>query len=196
MIRSPSSLLAVSLLGAFVIGPGAKSLVADEEFSVPWRVESNLQTGTGLALYWFPKSQDEIDHSPLRHSRALSIYAQQCVYLIIADYRGPIGGRYLGKQISRVPSVVLADTDGMVLGRVKPKDGALDPIEVERLLGSELERRGARLDVLLHDAGRKIRSGDKAAARLLLDDVLKQACIFPAKAREAARLRKGLEFAN
>ena len=39
----------------------------------------------GLVLYWFPASNNEVNNSSLRQSRALSLYASQCVSMELAD---------------------------------------------------------------------------------------------------------------
>src|SRR5438309_3765427 len=53
-------------------------------YIVPWKPPSAPQAG-GLALYWFPASQKEIDNSSLKQSRTLSMYATQCVSMQLAN---------------------------------------------------------------------------------------------------------------
>src|SRR4029079_1909650 len=60
-------------------------------YPVPWK---NAKLGdpidpAGLALYWFPASQNELEKSSLRNSRLLALSAAQCVSLGVADVRSP-----------------------------------------------------------------------------------------------------------
>src|SRR5215475_3254133 len=53
-------------------------------YRVPWKPAAAPPAG-GLVLYWFPASQNELDHSSLKESRILSLYASQCVAMQVAD---------------------------------------------------------------------------------------------------------------
>src|SRR5947208_13624476 len=47
-------------------------------YVVPWKIRKPSDpAATGLVLYWFPGSQDEIRNSSLRESRTLSLYASK-----------------------------------------------------------------------------------------------------------------------
>ena len=41
----------------------------------------------GLAVYWFPTGNKELQNSSLRESRTLQLYSQQCVTMGIVDVR-------------------------------------------------------------------------------------------------------------
>src|ERR1700687_5563739 len=55
-------------------------------YPVPRKIfKTQNATPSGLILYWFPANQNEIKNSSLRQSRALSLYASQCVAMEVAD---------------------------------------------------------------------------------------------------------------
>jgi hypothetical protein len=59
-------------------------------YKVPWKMwEARTTPNKGLILYWFPASQAEIDKSPLKASRILTLYSSQCVAMTVADARTP-----------------------------------------------------------------------------------------------------------
>src|SRR5687768_6476127 len=55
-------------------------------YPVPWKIRKPTDApATGLILYWFPASENEIKKSSLLQSRILSLYAKQCVTMEISD---------------------------------------------------------------------------------------------------------------
>src|SRR5678816_4432115 len=49
-------------------------------YNVPWQVwEARTAPQKGLILFWFPASNKEVDKSPMRTSRILTLYSAQCV---------------------------------------------------------------------------------------------------------------------
>ena len=70
------------------MGPSGMSGASSEQvYNVPWRVRvpELPPVTTGLVLYWFPSSVEEVKRSSLRTSRVLSLYAAQCVSMEIVD---------------------------------------------------------------------------------------------------------------
>ncbi len=168
-------------------GGGAKP----EVYHVPWKVRAaNDPPAAGLVLYWFPLTNDEIKKSSMRESRMLSLYASQCVSMEVADYRTPVGQKIIGD--AKPPLAVLANADGTALSRVENKDGMLKVTEVEKLVESEMKKREDALDTSLKDARDKAKSGDNQAAIQLFRTVLEQKCMFPKKAKDAAKELKKL----
>src|SRR5436305_5604225 len=54
-------------------------------YFVPWKLADPAKPiTTGLVLYWFPASKEELRMSPLKQSRDLSLYASQCVAMQLA----------------------------------------------------------------------------------------------------------------
>ncbi|MDT5294511.1 MAG: hypothetical protein QOJ76_1391 [Acidobacteriota bacterium] len=160
-------------------------------YYVPWKVrEAKDPAASGLVLYWFPLTSEELKKSSLRESRSLSLYASQCVSMELADYRTPAGQKLMGD--SKAPVAVLATPDGAPIGKAENKDGILKVEQVEKLVETEVKRREGTLDANLKDAKDKSKAGESAAAVQLLRTVLDQKCMFPGKAKEAAKELKKL----
>jgi tetratricopeptide (TPR) repeat protein len=168
-------------------GGGAKT----EVYNVPWRVRTPTDPpASGLVLYWFPSSMEELKKSSLRQSRMLSLYASQCVSMEVAEYSTPAGVKLIGD--SKPPVAVLANPDGTPVSKIENKDGMLKVVEVERLVESEMKKREDALDSSLKDGRDKAKAGDNAAAVQMFRSVLEQKCMFPKKAKEAAKELKKL----
>ena len=155
-------------------------------YYVPWKVRGEKDPpATGLVLYWFPVSNEELKKSSLRESRVLSLYAAQCISMELADYRTPAAQKLVGE--SKPPVAVLAERDGSVVGRAENKDGMLKVEQVEKLVSSEVKKREEALDASLKDGGEKAKAGDRDGAVKLFRSVLEQRCMFPKKAKEAEK---------
>ena len=166
---------------------GAKPVV----YNVPWKVRAqNDPPAAGLVLYWFPVSNDEIKRSSLRESRTLSLYASQCVSMELADYRTPAGQKIIGD--AKPPLAVLATSDGTPVSKIENRDGMLKVADVEKLVESEVKKRENALDTNLKDGRDKAKAGDNQAAIQIFRSVLQQKCMFPKKAKEAAKELKKL----
>ena len=165
-------------------------------YHVPWKMRDSKTPApnSALVLYWFPASADELKKSSLRESRDLSLYASQCVDMQLADNRVPNADKLIGT--SNLPVAVLAASDGTVINRVDNKDGKLKVGDVEKLVGGEIKQREAALDVSMNDAKTKAAAGDKDAAIKLYQSVLAQKCMFPKKAKDAAKQLKNLGVEN
>ncbi|MDQ3817091.1 MAG: tetratricopeptide repeat protein [Acidobacteriota bacterium] len=162
-----------------------------EVYNVPWKVRAqNDPPATGLVLYWFPLSNDELKKSSMRESRVLSLYASQCVSMELADYRTPAGQKLIGD--SKPPLALLATPDGTLVGKVENNGGILKVTEVEKVVQSEMKKREDALDTSLKDARDKAKAGDNESAIKLFRSVLEQKCMFPKKAKEAAKELKKL----
>ncbi len=161
-------------------------------YTVPWRVltSHDAHPTSGLVLYWFPASNDEVQHSSLRESRPLSLYASQCVSMQVADFRTPDGQKLIGD--SKPPLAVLATPDGTVVGKVENAGGTLKVVQVEKLVETEFKRREGEIDKQLSDAKEKQKANDNDAAIKLYRSVLEEKCMFPSKAKDAAKELKKL----
>src|SRR4029077_7264456 len=113
----------------------------------------------GLALYWFPASQNELEKSSLRNSRTLSVYATQCVTLGVSDARSPLGQKFAADD--KLPVAVLAQADGKIIGKAENKDGFLRVGQVEKLLETEMKQREAALKDAVKAAKESAKRGDK-----------------------------------
>jgi tetratricopeptide (TPR) repeat protein len=175
-------------------GRGGMAPAGQEEqvYHVPWKVygQDGAAPKEGLALYWFPASTQEVQLSSLRTSRTLSLYASQCVSMLLADATMPVGQQF--KVAERLPMVVLAKADGTPVAEVEGEKGKLYAPAVEKLLSGEMSRRENALKQSLEDAKGKARSGDTAAAVLLLKSVYAERCLFPKRANDAAKELKKL----
>lgn len=164
-------------------------------YVVPWK-KAKAAPAAGLVLYWFPASQKEWDNSSLRQSRTLSVYAMQCVSMEVADPQIPNADKLLGD--SKIPVAVLATPDGTPVNKVENKDGKLKVTDVEKLLQTEMKQRETAVDGEMKEAAGQVKAGDNDGAIKLYKAVLEQKCLFPKKAKDAAKeLKKlGVEVAS
>ena len=170
---------------------GSSGGMSPPVYHVPWKIRKQGDPpNSGLVVYWFPASKEELQKSSLRESRVLSLYASQCVSMELADGNTPGAEKLLGE--SKVPVAVLATPDGMPVSKIENKDGRLKVAEVEKVVEGEVKKREDALDTNLKDAKDKAKTGDNAAAIQLLRGVVEQKCMFPKKAREAAKELKKL----
>ncbi len=163
-----------------------------EVYFVPWKIRKpNDSPPMGLVLYWFPRTNDELKRSSMRESRLLSLYASQCVSMELADYKTPQGQKLVGE--SQPPVAVLATPDGTAISKVeKNKDGLLKVDQVEKVVESEMKQRASTVDGHLKEAKEKAKAGDSEAAIKLFQSVVEQKCMFPKKAKDAAKELKKL----
>jgi hypothetical protein len=172
---------------------GGNNMPSAPVYVVPWKPAKN-PPATGLVLYWFPVSQNELDHSSLRESRTLSLYASQCVSMEVADNRTANAAKLVGD--SNLPVAVLATPDGAPISKVENKDGKLKVGDVEKLVEAEMKGRESALDARMKDAAGKVKAGDKDGAIAIYKGVLDQKCLFPKKAKEATKQLKALGVAE
>jgi tetratricopeptide (TPR) repeat protein len=175
-------------MGSMGVGGG----IPEQTYNVPWRVRlPDVPPVTqGLVLYWFPSSVDEVKRSSLRTSRVLSLYASQCVSMEIADTTSVPGQKLVGN--SKLPVAVLATFDGTELGKAENKDGFLRAAPVEKLVDEEVKKRENSLEQQMKQAKEHAKSGDSPGAIPLYRAVLDQKCLFPKKAKDAAKELKKL----
>ena len=173
-------------------GMSSGSMPAEQVYRVPWRVNKpgDPPVSAGLLLYWFPSSQQELEKSSLLYSRTLSLYASQCVNLVIVDARTPIGEKFVAGD--KLPVAVLAQPDGTLVGKAENKDGYLKVGQVEKLLESEVKKREDAIKEKLEDAKSKAKTGDNQTAIQEYRTVLDQKCLFPGKAKDATKALKKL----
>lgn len=166
-------------------------------YHVPWKLRDPVKdkpVTAGLILYWFPASVEELQKSSLRESRDLSLYAGQCVTMELADGRVANADKLIGE--SKLPVAVLATPDGAVVKKLENTGGKLKVTDVEKLVGGEIKQRESALDSSLKEAKGKSAAGEKEAAVKLLQTVLAQKCMFPKKAKDAAKELKNLGVEN
>ena len=177
--------------GGGMSGGSGGSSSAPETYPVPWKVhDAKTPPAKGFVLYWFPASKDEMKKSSLRMSRTLSLYASQCVSMELADTQLPNADKLLGE--SKLPVAVIATPDGTPVTKVENKDGKLGVSAVEKVLDTEVKTREKALEEQLKDAKAKAAAGEKDEAIKLFQAVLEQKCMFPGKAKTAAKELKKL----
>src|SRR5712691_9172969 len=160
-------------------------------YIVPWKVRKPKDPpAMGLVLYWFPASQNELKVSSLKESRALSLYASQCVSMEFGTNETPNVDKLIGE--SKLPVAVLATPDGTPVSKVENKDGKLKVGDVEKVVDGEMKQRESAVDGQMKDAADKLKTGDKDSAIKIYRAVLDQKCLFPKKAKEAAKQLKNL----
>jgi tetratricopeptide (TPR) repeat protein len=160
-------------------------------YVVPWKVRKPKDPpAMGLVLYWFPASQNELRVSSLRESRTLSLYASQCVSMEWGTNETPNADKLIGE--SKLPIAVLATPDGTPVSKIENRDGKLKVGDVEKVVEGEMKQRESTLDGQMKDAADKVKAGDKDSAIKIYRAVLDQKCLFPKKAKEAAKQLKNL----
>ena len=113
----------------------------------------------------------------------------------VADTNLPNADKLLGD--SKLPVAVLATPDGTPVKKIENTDGKLKVGDVEKLVEGEMKQRETALTEQTNEAARKVKAGDKDGAIKLDKTVAEQKCLFPKKAKEAAKeLKKlGVEIA-
>ena len=160
-------------------------------YMVPWKIwEVRSAPNKGLILYWFPASNDEIKKSSMRASRILTLYSAQCVTMTVADAKTPELQPIIGD--SALPVAILASADGTPIKKIDNTGGKLKVEQVEKVLEAEMKERESTLDTQLKDAKEKIKAGDNQNAIALLKPVAAETCLFPKKAKDAAKELKKL----
>jgi tetratricopeptide (TPR) repeat protein len=170
----------------------AGSMPTEQVYRVPWRVTKpgDPPVREGLLLYWFPSSVPELQKSSLLYSRTLSLYATQCVNLLVADAGTPEGTKLVAGD--KLPVAVLAEPNGTLVAKAENKDGYLKVEQLEKLLESEVKKRENAVKERLEDAKNKAKGGDSQTAIQEYRAVVEQKCLFPGKAKDAAKALKKL----
>jgi tetratricopeptide (TPR) repeat protein len=179
--------------GGMGTGPMGSGPPADAQvYMVPWKMltAQDPPITSGLILYWFPSSNDELKKSSLRTSRTLSLYASQCVNMKVSTLQSPLGQK-LGAEI-KLPVAVLANPDGTIIGKAENKDGFLKVDQVEKMVETEVKHREDTIKQQMDDAKNKAKSGDNDGAIKLYRAVVEQKCLFPSKAKDAVNALKKL----
>ncbi|HEY6268333.1 MAG TPA: tetratricopeptide repeat protein [Candidatus Acidoferrum sp.] len=172
---------------------GTSGGTGDEQvYQVPWKLvkPDEAPTAGGLVVYWFPSSAQEFQRSSLRNSRSLSLYASQCVTMGVADAGTSLGQKFLSGE--KLPVVVLAKSDGTIINKIQNNNGFLKVDSVEKLVESEMKQREDNIKQQLKAAKEKVKSGDKDGAIPIYRNVLEEKCLFPGKAKDAAKELKKL----
>ena len=174
------------------VGGGARSEgPAPAVYMVPWKIwEARSAPNKGLVLYWFPANNNEVNKSSLRSSRILTVYSSQCVAMTVADAKTPELQPIIGD--SAVPVAILATADGSPIKKVENTGGKLKVDQVEKVLEAEMKQRETTLDTQLKDGKAKAKAGDNDGAIALLKPVAAETCLFPRKAKDAAKELKKL----
>lgn len=173
------------------VGGGNSGGAPTPVYNVPWKVwEAKSAPSKGLVLYWFPATNDEIKKSPLKASRLLTLYSQQCVAMAVADFRVPEMKNLVGE--SAPPVAVLASADGTAISKVESTAGKLKVDQVEKVVEGEMKQRESALDTQLKAGKEKVKAGDKDGAVAALKPVAAESCLFPKKAKEASKELKKL----
>ena len=164
----------------------------EQVYQVPWKMmkPEEAPAAGGLVVYWFPSSVQEFQKSSLRNSRSLSLYATQCVTMGVADAGTTLGQKFLSGD--KLPVVVLAKADGTVINKLQNNNGFLKVDQVEKLVESEMKQREEAVKNELKAAKEKAKSGDKDGAISLYRSALDEKCLFPGRAKDAAKELKKL----
>ncbi|HYO77399.1 MAG TPA: hypothetical protein VE010_13130 [Thermoanaerobaculia bacterium] len=190
MVRLTRVLAAIAVLTA-----GAATLAAGESrlSLVPWRVlDLSTPVDAPLVLFWIPASSEELRRSELLTSYDLTLFSSRCVAMRVVRFNDT--SRLTSLEVGAdVPTAVLTDRDGTILGRVGSEDGELPVTEVEELVAAELERREGDAESMLDRARDYADEGDREAALALYRRVWDERCVCPRQARDAKRALKKLD---
>jgi tetratricopeptide (TPR) repeat protein len=160
-------------------------------YPVPWKMRTEKDPpAKGLILYYLPSSAAEYKKSSMQNSRILSMYATQCVSMEVADFSSPLGQKLLGE--SKPPVAVLTTADGTQIGKAENKNGMLKVDQAEKLVDGEMKQRESALDAQIKEAKAKQKGGDNDGAIKIYTEVAGQKCLFPRKAKDAAKELKKL----
>jgi len=172
-------------------GGGNNPMAEDPVYAVPWKMaDPKNAPKDGLVLYWFPSSNEEVQRSSMRYSRLLSLYASQCVAMELAPVNSDAGQKLASG--ATLPVAVLATPDNTLVAKVENKDGKLRVENVEKALQEEMRRREDALNEHFKDGKDKAKAGDKDGAIKAFQIVVAQKCMFPDKAKNAAKELKKL----
>lgn len=179
-------------MGGMSRGSSGTDMASQSTYPVPWKIiqPADPPLKEGLAVYWLPASQNELDKSSLHFSQLLSNYATQCVTMGIVDQHTTLGQKLAAND--KLPVVVLTQADGTPLGKAENKDGFLRVEQVEKLLDSEVKKRDSALKEIMEGAKAKAQAGDNQGATAEYRAVLEQKCLFPKRAKDAAKELKKL----
>ena len=179
-------------MGGMSRGNSGDASAPQSTYPVPWKIiqPTDPPVKEGLAVYWLPSSQNELDKSSLHFSQLLSNYATQCVTMGIVDQRTTLGQKLAAND--KLPVVVLVQADGTPLGKAENKDGFLRVEQVEKLLDSEVRKRDSALKEIMEGAKAKAQAGDNQGAIAEYRSVLEQKCLLPKRAKDAAKELKKL----
>ena len=171
-----------------------------QSYQVPWKFFRPGQAAPteGLVLYWFPASTTELQRSGLRTSRSLALYSASCplgggyaLAAFVADFATSPVARKLDPA-TKAPAALLTDAAGHVLGQVSSHNGTLRAADVEKMVRDEMGRLDDALAAQLNDARAKAKAGDKAGAIQAFQAVWSERCLFPKRAKDAAKELKKL----
>lgn len=173
-------------------GPSEGPNLPEQVYQVPWKLikPDDAPIAHGLVVYWFPSSTAEFQNSSLRNSRSLSLYASQCVTMGVADAGTSLGPKFV--QGDKLPVVVLAKPDGSIVSKIQNKDGFIKVDQVEKLVETEVKDREEAIKNQMKAAKERAKSGDKEGAIPVYTAIVEQKCMFPGKAKDAAKELKKL----
>ncbi len=168
-------------------GGGSNSQI----YYVPWKLvkPDDAPIKEGLIIYWFPASAEELKRSSLLESRTLQLYAQQCVSMRFADAGLALGRKF---SVNAVPVAIIAEPDGTIVSRLENTSGKLRVGDLEKLVDAEMKKRESAIKEKLNDAKAKAKGGDNQDAIAEYRAVYDQKCMFPGKAKDAAKELKKL----
>jgi tetratricopeptide (TPR) repeat protein len=110
--------------------------------------------------------------------------------MTVADARTPELKPIIGE--SAVPVAVLASAEGTAINKVENTGGKLKVEQVEKLVETEIKQRETSLDTQLKSGKEKAKAGDKDGAIAALKPIAAENCLFPKKAKDAAKELKKL----
>ncbi len=153
-------------------------------YVVPWKLIAAVPPAQkdGLILYWLTANKFDVS---LKYSRILTLYAARCVTMYEPPENTPVAQKLCTDL--KLPAVVLTGPDGAVLGKSDSASGTLTIQAAEKLLDDEVKKRDAALKEKIDSASDKAKAGEKDAAIAEFREVADQKCLFPKRAKEAAR---------
>src|SRR5258708_5210040 len=102
----------------------------------------------------------------------------------------PGGEEVVGE--GKLAVAILGQAVGNVVKKVENKNGKLNVSDLEKLLENEMKKREDAIKEKMESAKAKVKAGDNQAAILELRAVVGQKCMFPKRAKDAAKELKKL----
>ena len=175
-----------------VAGGNSNTGPAPTVYKVPWKIwEARTAPNKGLgACTGFPQAMTSSRNQVCVASRILTLYSAQCVAMTVADAKHLSYNRSSATQRCRLRCWPVP----MALRSRKSKTLAANSksTRLRKLVEGEMKQRETALDTQLKDAKEKIKAGDNAGAIALLKPVAEEKCLFPKKAKDAAKELKKL----
>ena len=174
------------------VGGGSRSEGPEPAvYKVPWKMwEARKAPQKGLVLYWFPANNEEVNKS----SSASVTYSHALLCAVRHDdsCRRQNSGVTTDHWRLSVAGCCFGNLRWPPIKKIENTGGKLKVEQIEKVVEAEMKQRETALDKQLKDGKEKAKAGDKDGAIAMLKPVAEEKCLFPKKAKDAAKELKKL----